>query len=256
MKTIGFSFILPSALALTGCRDLFKPPSVLGCEEAAEAFNECSSVSPSIQAPSSYNSLIAAYACDGQPDCLADYFNCIGSAFSSTDCSTEEGSTEAMERALECTLPEDDPAVCPIDEYLLPEECGGTPPVVEQVTCSYPGIEFSPSEQLDLPVLNLLIQTSDMDGDLGQYILEILVDPTIDGVLSPEARDYMVSGETSVRECDTVGTDIELDFYIKGGFPNYATEYEWYFTVEDLSGLKSDQYMTLCHTPDQEGNPP
>ena len=251
------SLVFCSLLPSFACRQIFKTPSAMNCQDAADAFAQCAAISPSIEPPTSYNSITAALACDGQPDCLADYFTCIATAFQSSDCSTEEGSDAAMQAASDCVLPESDPQECPVDDLIGPPSvCGGTAPIIENVSCSYPGIQYSSADDMDLPLLQILVEAADIDGDLTSYILHLEIDSAIDGEVTPGAREYTVDGQTSDGTCDTDGTNITLDFYIKGGFPAYETAYEFFFVVEDITGLRSPQYRQVCTTPDAAGNPP
>ena len=160
-----------------------------------------------------------------------------------------------MSKISDCELPEHDPITCPIEQYLPSDDCGGTAPVVQEVVCEYPGMQYSENDGEILPVVNINIRVTDPDGDLTSYELTIEVDAEMDGVVSQNARSYELSGETSDGICDTDESNLGIDLYLKGGFPYHSTEYEWYFVVKDASGMASQQFMHRCMMPDQQGNP-
>ena len=247
------SFLL---FSLCGCRQLRKISTEADCTTAARAFSECSAISPNIDAPYTYNEITAAATCQVQPDCLDDYFACVTQAFSQGDCSTEEGSDATLTQVRLCPLPEHHPEDCPIEQYLPDDDCGGTTPTILSVTCSYPGIQYSINDDADLPSMNITVHTSDPDGDLTQYNLSLWVDTEIDGTASEEARFFSFDGETSIGVCDTDASYLGIDIYLKGGFPEFDTSYEWTFIVEDAAGLTSAPYTAMCTTPNENGDSP
>ena len=239
-----------------GCSVLIKTPSEKGCEEAAAAFSTCASLSDQLEAPYTYDELAASVACNSQPDCLGTYFSCVAQAFSMHDCSTEEGADDAISAAKLCELPTHDSETCPIEEYLPDDDCGGVAPVIQEVTCSYTGIQFSENDNADLPSMNISVRVTDPDGDLTSYRLQVHVDDQIDGFVSEGARDFSFEGQTSAGICDTDESNLGIDLYLKGGFPYYSTTYEWFFSVEDASGMESASFMAVCTTPNEEGQGP
>ena len=154
------------------------------------------------------------------------------------------------------SLPEHHPEDCPIEQYLPDDDCGGTTPTILSVTCSYPGIQYSINDDADLPSMNITVHTSDPDGDLTQYNLSLWVDTEIDGTASEEARFFSFDGETSIGVCDTDASYLGIDIYLKGGFPEFDTSYEWTFIVEDAAGLTSAPYTAMCTTPNENGDSP
>ena len=151
----------------------------------------------------------------------------------------QEGTDDAMSKVADCVLPAHDPETCNIEQYLPNEDCGGVTPVIQEVTCSYPGMTFSPNDGEEFPLINISVRVTDPDGDLTSYTMQLQVDDQIDGVVSTGARSYDLSGTPSDGICDTDESNIGIDFFLKGGFPYYATTYEWFFTVQDASGLSS-----------------
>jgi|GEM_PF-4248865 len=239
-----------------GCNVLIKTPSEKSCEDAAAAFSTCAQLSDQLEAPYTYNELSAAVACESQPDCLQPYLRCVAESFSSYDCATEDGASAAIAAAKLCELPTHDPISCPISQYLPDEDCGGVAPTIQEITCSYNGIQYSPNDNADLPAMNISVRVTDPDGDLTAYHMELHIDDELDGMIGETARDYSFEGLTSTGLCDTDESNLGIDIYLKGGFPYYSTAYEWFFVVEDAAGLSSTSFMTVCTTPDEAGNPP
>ena len=235
---------------------LIKTPSEQVCESAASTFASCAALSDQLEVPYTYDELSASAACSLQPDCLEMYFACVTTAFSSYDCSTEDGAQSAISDAKLCELPEHHDETCPIEQYLPDDDCGGTAPVIEQIECTYTGIQFSSQDQEELPSMNISVRVTDIDGDLTGYRLLLHVDDELDGIVSSAAREFSFEGTTSAGVCDTDESNLGIDLYLKGGFPHYSTTYEWFFTVEDVSGLSSAQTMKVCTTPDEAGEPP
>ena len=241
---------------LFGCSVLIKTQAEKGCEEAAAGFAACAELSAQLEMPYTYDELSASVACDRQPECLGPYFSCVADAFSAHDCSTEDGADSAIAASKMCVLPEHDEETCPIAQYLPDEDCGGVNPVIQEVTCTYTGIQFSENDNADLPSMNISVRVTDPDGDLTSYRLQLHVDDQLDGLISAGARDFAFEGMTSAGICDTDESNLGIDLYLKGGFPYYSTEYEWFFVVEDASGLASSEFMTVCTTPNEQGEPP
>ena len=242
-------------LMLGACNLLIKTPVEEGCAEAAESFSSCSDLSGELETPYEYDTLIVASVCDGQPACLSSYFSCVADAFSSADCSTEEGANAALASSELCMLPEEDPETCPIAQFLPDEECGGIAPTIQEVTCTYNGMQYSQSDNMELPSMTISVRATDPDGDLTSYRLQMFVDRVIDGELGEGARDFVFEDVTSSGVCDTDESNLSIDIFIKGGFPSFSTPYEWFFVVEDVAGLPSNMLMETCTTPDENGNP-
>ena len=47
--------------------------------------------------------------------------------------------------------------------------------------------------------------------------------------------------------------DIGTRIFIKGGQPALETTYEWYVTVFDAAGMRSETEMVVCTTPNAQG---
>ena len=243
-------------LWLYGCNVLLKTASEKSCESAASSFASCAAISDQISIPYTYDELSASVACSVQPDCLEMYFACVSRAFSTHDCSTENGAQDAISEVQRCELPEHNDETCPIEQYLPDDDCGGTPPVIQEIECTYKGIQFSQQDQEELPAMDISVRVTDTDGDLTGYHLLLHVDDELDGVVGSGARAFSFEGTTSAGTCDTDESNLGIDLYLKGGFPHYSTVYEWFFTVEDVSGLRSMQVMKVCTTPDEMGENP
>ena len=241
---------------LYGCDVLVKTSSEQLCASAASSFAECAAISDQLEAPYTYDELAASAACSVQPGCLEEYFACVSQAFSTYDCSTEEGALDAISEAKFCTLPEHDDQTCPIEEYLPDTDCGGTAPVIQEIACTYTGMQYSQQDQQELPSMNISVRVTDTDGDLTGYRLLLSVDDELDGVVGVGAREFTFEGTTSAGVCDTDESNLGIDLYLKGGFPYHSTSYEWFFIVEDVLGLSSTQVMEVCTTPDEQGRPP
>ena len=131
--------------------------------------------------------------------------------------------------------------------------CSGTPPVVQEIICKNSGLQEDSETQELLPVFSLDVAVTDDDGDMTSYSMLIEFDAQIDNELSEDAFQFDTSGTVSEDSCNISETDITTRIFIKGGQPDLATEYEWYVTVFDAAGMRSETKMVVCTTPNAEG---
>ncbi|MEC7987153.1 MAG: hypothetical protein VX278_18435 [Myxococcota bacterium] len=134
------------------------------------------------------------------------------------------------------------------------ETCSGNPPVIEALTCENTGLQYYPDAGVDLPTFSLRAQVSDEDADFTTYTMKIEFDRSIDNALDESAEDLTVTGSLSSSDCSISAADIGATIFFQGGSPAYSTTYEWYVSVFDSAGDRSDPAMIVCTTPDEEGN--
>ena len=131
--------------------------------------------------------------------------------------------------------------------------CSGTAPVIQEIICENTGLVVENDSQENLPTFTLNVATTDDDGDLTSYTMLIEFDAQIDDVLSEDAVDLDVSGTISEDSCNVSEADIGTRIFIKGGQPALETTYEWYVTVFDAAGMRSETEMVVCTTPNAQG---
>ena len=132
------------------------------------------------------------------------------------------------------------------------EECAGTPPVIDSVTCTASAGDVGDGQSA---LLIFDLTGSDDDGDLDAYTLSIYLDDTIDGVVVPEDSPYGPSaGSTTGDECTTFEVILGLNAGIPGTYPAYETRYEWGLVLTDGNGYDSDIYTVACTTPAADGS--
>ena len=132
------------------------------------------------------------------------------------------------------------------------ETCGGTPPVIESVTCSNGGIQDHPDEG---PTPTLIINTHviDEDEDLNVYRQLLQFDDVLDSSLSSDAHSLESQGVTDDDECGAGDVDLGLTLFLLGGPPEYGKTYEFYVTVTDASNISSEAYRIECAIPNADG---
>ena len=104
-----------------------------------------------------------------------------------------------------------------------------------------------------LPTFTLSAAVTDEDGDMTSYTMLIEFDAQLDDELSDEAFDFDISGTVSEDSCNVSEADIGTRIFIKGGQPDLETTYEWYVTIFDAAGMRSETEMVVCTTPNAEG---
>ena len=134
------------------------------------------------------------------------------------------------------------------------ETCAGNPPVIDEISCENTGLQYYPDEGRDLPTFTIRAQVSDEDADFTTYTMKISFDQTIDNALEEGAEDLTVTGSLSGEDCSVSQADIGATIFLQGGAPAYSTTYEWYVSVFDSAGDRSDAAMIVCTTPDEDGN--
>ena len=134
-----------------------------------------------------------------------------------------------------------------------PTNCSGTAPVIQEIICENTGLATENDTQETLPTFTLSASVTDEDGDMTSYKMLIEFDDQMDNELSDDAFDFDISGTVSEDSCNVSEADIGTRIFIKGGQPALATSYEWYVTVFDAAGLRSETEMVVCTTPNAEG---
>ena len=132
------------------------------------------------------------------------------------------------------------------------DSCGGQAPIVDSLTCSNTGIQYSPDNG-DLPTFSLQIHATDDDGDLDSYTAQIYFDTELDGQIGTDAETLITTGTVSQEPCTIDEATINLTIFLQGGAPNYETEYEWHVELIDSLGEVSEPYGTVCTTPNSDG---
>ncbi len=132
------------------------------------------------------------------------------------------------------------------------DSCGGTAPVISEITCQNLGLAHY--EDGDYPQLLMTMAVTDDDGDLSSYSAEVYFDDTVDGTVATDSSPFdPVSGSTSSETCNTASANLGVTLVITGGRPEFDTEYEWAFIVNDAAGQSSDPYVLTCRTPKSDG---
>ena len=146
----------------------------------------------------------------------------------------------------------------PSDSNASEEEgniCGGTAPVIEEISCENTGMQFYPDEGADLPTMTIRLQVSDEDADFTAYTMLVRYDEELDNALAESAQSLTVTGTTSNTSCSVSEANIAMTIYIQsGGSPSTGSTYEWYATVFDAAGDQSEPVMIRCTTPDSSGS--
>jgi hypothetical protein len=133
------------------------------------------------------------------------------------------------------------------------ETCGGTAPVIEELSCENTGLQFYPDAGVDLPTFTIRASITDEDADLTSYSMLIEFDTEQDNALAEDAQELTVTGSLGSNACSVSQGDIGASIYLQGGPPDFSTTYEWYVTIFDASGDRSQAEMIVCTTPDEEG---
>ena len=134
------------------------------------------------------------------------------------------------------------------------ETCGGTAPVIDELTCENTGMQFYPDAGVDLPTFTIRANISDEDADLTSYTMLIEFDTELDNALGADSQELTVTGSLGSNPCSISSADIGASVYLQGGPPNFSTTYEWYVSVFDATGDRSQAEMIVCTTPDENGN--
>ena len=134
------------------------------------------------------------------------------------------------------------------------ESCGGAEPVISELSCENTGLQFYPDANADLPTFTVRAQVTDEDADLTSYTMIIKFDNVLDNALDENAEELTISGSMSSTACSVDEGNIGASIYLQGGPPDYDTTYEWYVSVLDAAGERSETDMIVCTTPDAEGN--
>ena len=133
------------------------------------------------------------------------------------------------------------------------ETCGGTAPVIEELSCENTGMQFYPDAGIDLPTFTIRAKISDEDADITSYTMLIEFDDVIDNSLDDHAQDLTITGTLGSNACSVSQGDIGASVYLQGGPPYHSTEYEWYVSIFDAAGERSQADMIVCTTPNESG---
>ena len=136
------------------------------------------------------------------------------------------------------------------------DTCGGTPPVIESLTCVNTGMRLDEDVGQTLPTITFSVNYTDEDADMTSYDMLIEFDTSIDNALDADAlRLGRISGATSTTPCSVSRGDIGVTVFLNdsGGPPELSTTYEWYVSIFDAAGERSDPAMIVCETPDENG---
>lgn len=134
------------------------------------------------------------------------------------------------------------------------EECSGTAPVVEAVTCENSGIQPHFETGEDTVTMTIMAETSDADGDLDYYTFELFFDDEIDGTVDTSTSVFSPSsGSVDVDACEAGLVNLGTVLYLAGGDPDYDTLYEWGVIVTDGGGIASEVMVVECYTPTSDG---
>ena len=133
------------------------------------------------------------------------------------------------------------------------ETCGGTAPVIEELSCENTGLDFYPDANADLPTFTLRANITDADADLTSYTMLIKFDSTLDNALDEDAQELTVTGSMSSNACAVSEGDVGAKIFMQGGPPDFSTTFEWYVSIMDAAGDRSETEMIVCTTPDEQG---
>lgn len=134
------------------------------------------------------------------------------------------------------------------------ESCSGHAPVIGDAWCENTGLDTYEGTG-EVPTMTIWAQVADEDGDLDRFGVEVAFDSTVDGAMGDDAtRLDRVEGTLDAPHCSATGAKLGLKLYLAGGEPAVATQYEFGIAVLDAAGMKSDEVVTTCWTPDENGN--
>jgi hypothetical protein len=132
--------------------------------------------------------------------------------------------------------------------------CGGTAPIIDALTCINSGTNYNEDEGLDLPTFTISLHATDEDKDLTGYTMQIKFDQIPDGELESDALELSVAGALQGELCGVPEADIGARISLHGGPPELSTTYEWHVTLFDAAGVRSEDAIIVCTTPDEDGN--
>lgn len=132
-------------------------------------------------------------------------------------------------------------------------ECSGTAPEVLSVTCENTGVQPHYETGEDTVTLTLWVETTDVDGDLHRWGLDLYFDEEPDGVVDTTNGLGRATSALEDPECEADAATIGLTIFLAGGDPDYDTEVEWGAVVIDANGYESDMAITTCWTPTETG---
>jgi hypothetical protein len=132
--------------------------------------------------------------------------------------------------------------------------CGGTAPVVEEVRCENTGIQPHYETGEDTVTMRIWAVTSDTDGDLHRYAMQLYFDDVIDGEVNTEDPLFApTTGSVDRDACEASSAEFGMTLYLPGGNPAWDTLYEWGIAVSDANGDTSEVTMEVCYTPKFDG---
>jgi len=141
----------------------------------------------------------------------------------------------------------------PLGDYQT-ANCGSTAPIIELLSCENSGMEYESDEGTDLPTFSLISDVRDEDGDLTGYSMIIDFDEVLDEDIDADASSVLLNSAINGDPCTITEAQLKGKIFLKGGDPDYETTYEWFVTIFDEAGNRSETEMIVCTTPDEEGN--
>lgn len=129
------------------------------------------------------------------------------------------------------------------------ETCGGTPPVIQELTCVDSGLQTHP-DYGQMPTFTIKASVNDEDGDLTVYQIFVDIDGTLDGIESEDDIELNpVEGSVVGETCGVFNANVSFSIFLNGTQPDFDTVYEWYVRVADGLGKMSEPMMIECRTP-------
>lgn len=136
------------------------------------------------------------------------------------------------------------------DDTGEPEECGGSAPVVVDLSCRNGGMQSSGSGEQ--PTLEFTAEVSDEDGDLTAWTMVVVYDGTPDGTLTGASELGSTTGGSGV-DCEVPTAQARSTWFVDGAALPYSTTYDFGVVITDANGESSEAAVITCQTPGDNG---
>ncbi len=128
--------------------------------------------------------------------------------------------------------------------------CGGTAPVLENVTCRNAGKQDNGGTEM--AVLQFSADVTDADADLNGWTITVSYDTEPDGTISASTELGSTSGGTGL-DCQIPATEASAGWFVDGASLPYEVTWDFGVTVTDINGDVSDMSVITCQTPNSSG---
>ena len=137
------------------------------------------------------------------------------------------------------------------DDTAQVDTCGGTPPVLVDLSCRNGGMQDNSGTQT--PTMEFSADVTDEDGDLNEYTFVVSYDATADGVLSGETELGTSTGNVSVNDCQVFTAEPKASWFVDGAALPFSTVFDFGLSLVDKNGVSSEVGVITCQTPGSNG---